>query len=186
MEGTIQIKDNIVIHGKGKAHDRMLKNFLDRLQKKGGTLREEQCQFRAARSALFRFNDKEGMRSDPRTTTNTKGKVEIRHKKVQTQEMDVNPEQMGEWQVAFKEPIIPLIQEETADMTGTTIYIMEEANHTIENIDSSRERIMENLYNSEEEQVTKKESALETEHKPDCRKHKQYNKKASVRKKTGT
>ena len=34
MEGVIQIKDNIVIHGKGKAHDRTLKELLDRLQKK--------------------------------------------------------------------------------------------------------------------------------------------------------
>ena len=35
MEGVVQIKDNIVIHGKGKEHDEKLKELLDRVQNKG-------------------------------------------------------------------------------------------------------------------------------------------------------
>ena len=33
LEGVVQIKDNIVIHGKGKMHDKRLKQFLARLEK---------------------------------------------------------------------------------------------------------------------------------------------------------
>ena len=67
MEGVIQIKDNIVIHRRGKEHNEKLKELLDRLQNKGQMLRVERCQFGAAETTWFGYiYDKDGMRSDPR------------------------------------------------------------------------------------------------------------------------
>ena len=42
-EGVIQIKDDIVVHGKEEVHDERLKIVLARLKEAGFTLREEKC-----------------------------------------------------------------------------------------------------------------------------------------------
>ena len=68
-------------------------------------------------------------------------------------------------------------------MTRTTIYIMEETNQRIHNIDSNREGTWENEDGLEEEQMTVKELATGMGHKPGHSEHKQHNRKAAVRKK---
>ena len=50
LEGVVQIKDNVVIHGKGKEHNENLKKFLARLQDNGQTLRVERCKFGIAKT----------------------------------------------------------------------------------------------------------------------------------------
>ena len=45
LKGVVQIKDDIVVHGKGKEHDANLKDLLKRLDKYGITLRKEKCSF---------------------------------------------------------------------------------------------------------------------------------------------
>ena len=94
----------------------------------------ERCQFGASKTAWFRYTyDQEGMRVDSRTTTNIGENVETRHKVVQTQGTIKNPEQTEEWQEAFNTVRRPQIsrKEGTADMTRTTIYIMEGVNHPV-------------------------------------------------------
>ena len=54
LEGVVQIKDDIVIHGKGKEHDEQLREFLARLWKHGLTLRVKKCKFRVAEVLWFR------------------------------------------------------------------------------------------------------------------------------------
>ena len=43
LEGVMQIKDDVVIHGAGKQHDKRLKKFLGRIEEHGPTLRKEKC-----------------------------------------------------------------------------------------------------------------------------------------------
>ena len=45
LDGVCQIQDDIVVHGKGKAHNERLARVLKRLQEYGFTLREEKCHF---------------------------------------------------------------------------------------------------------------------------------------------
>ena len=45
LEGVQQIKDDIVVHGKGVEHDRRLKALLERLEEFNITLRREKCKF---------------------------------------------------------------------------------------------------------------------------------------------
>ena len=49
LEGIQQIKDDIVVHGKGEEHDKRLKALLERLQQFNITLRREKCEFAADR-----------------------------------------------------------------------------------------------------------------------------------------
>ena len=67
LERVVQIKDDIVIHRKGKAHDERLKLFLARLEKHGLTLRMEKCRLGVAEVLWFgHIYDKDGMRVDPK------------------------------------------------------------------------------------------------------------------------
>ena len=45
LEGIQQIKDDIVVHGKGEEHNKRLKALLKRLQQYNITLRQEKCKF---------------------------------------------------------------------------------------------------------------------------------------------
>ena len=45
LEGVTQIKDDLVVHGKGQVHDDRLEKVLKRLMEYGMTLRKEKCQF---------------------------------------------------------------------------------------------------------------------------------------------
>merc|ERR1719347_1408918 len=45
LEGVTQIKDDLVVHGKGQEHDERLKKVLQRLMEYGLTLRKNKCQF---------------------------------------------------------------------------------------------------------------------------------------------
>ena len=66
LEGVVQIKDDIVIHRKGKVHDERLKLFLARLEKHGLTLRREKCKLGVPEVLWFgHIYDKDGMRVDP-------------------------------------------------------------------------------------------------------------------------
>ena len=54
LDGVVQIKDDIVIHRKGKEHDEWLKEFLARLQENRLTVRLEKCKFGVAEVLWFR------------------------------------------------------------------------------------------------------------------------------------
>ena len=45
LEGVVQIKDDLVIHGEGKEHDNRLEKVMQRLMEYGLTLRKEKCKF---------------------------------------------------------------------------------------------------------------------------------------------
>ena len=45
LEGVQQIKDDIVVHGKGQQHDSRLRALLARLEEYNITLRKEKCKF---------------------------------------------------------------------------------------------------------------------------------------------
>ena len=66
LDGVEQIQDDIVVHGKGEAHDRNLNKCLQRLEEKGFTLRKEKCQF--GKSSVLWFGhifSADGMSPDP-------------------------------------------------------------------------------------------------------------------------
>ena len=66
LELVVQIKDDIVIHGKGKAHNDRLKLFLARLEKHGLTLRREKCKLGVPEVLWFgHIYDKDRMSVDP-------------------------------------------------------------------------------------------------------------------------
>ena len=66
LKGVEQIKDDLVVHGKGKIHDERLKALLGRLSEYGITLRKEKCKFGKPEVHWFGhvFN-KHGMMADP-------------------------------------------------------------------------------------------------------------------------
>ena len=45
LKGVIQIKDDIMVHGKGQEHDDNLRALLKRLHEYGIRLRKEKCNF---------------------------------------------------------------------------------------------------------------------------------------------
>ena len=66
LDGVCQIQDDIVVHGKGKAHDVRQAKVLERLQEYGFTLREEKCHF--GKSSIVWFGhvfSVAGMSPDP-------------------------------------------------------------------------------------------------------------------------
>jgi transposase InsO family protein len=66
LEGVIQIKDDIVVHGCGKEHDTRLEALLVRLEKFNITLRKEKCNFGQQEVKWFgNTYTKQGMSPDP-------------------------------------------------------------------------------------------------------------------------
>ena len=69
LEGVVQIKDDVVIHGTGQEHDKRLELFLKRIQEHGLTLRKEKCKFGVQEVLWFgHVYDKHGMSVDPAKT----------------------------------------------------------------------------------------------------------------------
>ena len=66
LEGVVQIKDDLVVHGVGKEHDTRLDRTLERLRDYGVTLRKEKCHL-GQREVIFfgHVFSKEGMSPDP-------------------------------------------------------------------------------------------------------------------------
>ena len=73
LKGVEQIKDDLVVHGKGKIHDERLKALLGRLSEYGITLRKEKCKFGKPEVHWFGhvFN-KHGMMADPEKVSTVK------------------------------------------------------------------------------------------------------------------
>ena len=66
LEGVTQIKDDIVVHGKGKQHDERLKLLLARLEEHGLTLRKSKCRLGVSEVLWFgHIYNKQGMSADP-------------------------------------------------------------------------------------------------------------------------
>ena len=66
LEGVIQIKDDLVVHGKGQVHDDRLEKVLQRLMEYGLTLRKDKCQFGVEEVIWFGMVfSKQGMSPDP-------------------------------------------------------------------------------------------------------------------------
>ena len=66
LKGVIQIKDDIVVHGKGKEHDANLEALFQRLLEYGIRLRKEKCKL--GKQAIMWFGhifSKQGMSPDP-------------------------------------------------------------------------------------------------------------------------
>ena len=66
LQGVLQIKDDVLVHGKGKDHDENLRKVLQRFREAGLTLRAEKCKMgrREARWFGMIFSE-EGMSADP-------------------------------------------------------------------------------------------------------------------------
>ena len=66
LEGVIQIKDDLVVHGRGQEHDDRLEKVLERLMEYGLTLRKNKCQFGVEEVIWFGMVfSKQGMSPDP-------------------------------------------------------------------------------------------------------------------------
>ena len=66
LEGVTQIKDDLVVHGKGQVHDDRLEKVLQRLMEYGLTLRKNKCQFGVEEVTWFGMVfSKQGMSPDP-------------------------------------------------------------------------------------------------------------------------
>ena len=66
LKGTVQIKDDLVVHGVGKKHDERLEAVLKRCEEYGITLRREKCQFGKEEVKWFgHVFSKQGMSPDP-------------------------------------------------------------------------------------------------------------------------
>ena len=73
LEGVQQIKDDLVVHGKGQQHDLRLEAVLKRLQEFNLTLRFEKCQFGVPEVTWFgNVFSKQGMSPDPEKTRDIK------------------------------------------------------------------------------------------------------------------
>ena len=65
-EGILQIKDNVLIHGRGEEHDERVWKVLKRFEESGLTLRQEKCVFGAKEVKWFGMVfTEEGMSADP-------------------------------------------------------------------------------------------------------------------------
>ena len=68
-EGVAQIKDDVLVHGKGEEHDLRLKQVLQRFREAGLTLRKEKCQLGRPEVKWFgMIFSEEGMVADPAKT----------------------------------------------------------------------------------------------------------------------
>ena len=66
LEGALQIKDDVLLHGRGKEHDERLRKVLKRFQEAGLTLRKEKCVFGEEEVKWFGMvYSKYGMQADP-------------------------------------------------------------------------------------------------------------------------
>ena len=66
LKGVIVIKDDILVHGKGKEHDENLDPCLQRLQERGIRLRREKCKLGQQSVMWFgHIYSKQGMSPDP-------------------------------------------------------------------------------------------------------------------------
>ena len=66
LEGVIQIKDDIVVHGQGQKHDENLRKVLKRLDDYGLRFRKEKCEFGQPEIVWFGHTfTKHGMSPDP-------------------------------------------------------------------------------------------------------------------------
>ena len=66
LEGVTQIKDDLVVHGKGKEHDARLEKVLARLVEYGLTLRKDKCRFGVQEVIWFGMVfTSQGMSPDP-------------------------------------------------------------------------------------------------------------------------
>ena len=73
MRGVIQIKDDIVVHGKGKEHDENLRRVLKRLDEFGLHFRKEKCKFGQPEITWFgHVFTKKGMSPDPENVNHIK------------------------------------------------------------------------------------------------------------------
>ena len=68
-KGVIQIKDDVLVHGVGAAHDQNLEEVLQRFDEAGLTFRREKCQFGVPEVKWFGMIFSEaGMEADPEKT----------------------------------------------------------------------------------------------------------------------
>ena len=66
LEGIAQIKDDIIIHGRGEEHDKRLRAFFERVSSLNITLREEKCKLGQPQVLWFgNIFNKHGMSPDP-------------------------------------------------------------------------------------------------------------------------
>ena len=66
LEGVQQIKDDVVVHGKGTEHDKRLEALFQRFKGHNITLRKEKCQLGLPQVKWFEnFYSKQGMSADP-------------------------------------------------------------------------------------------------------------------------
>ena len=73
LEGVEQIKDDLVVHGKGKMHDKRLRALFVRLHDYGITLRMEKCKLGKPEVQWFgHIFDKHGMKADPEKVATVK------------------------------------------------------------------------------------------------------------------
>ena len=73
LEGVVQIKDDLVVHGTGQEHDARLSKVLQRLGETGLTLRKEKCKFGQPEVLWFgNIFSKQGMSPDPQKVANIK------------------------------------------------------------------------------------------------------------------
>ena len=81
LEGVVQIKDDLVVHGVGKEHDTRLDRTLERLRDYGVTLRKEKCHL-GQREVIFfgHVFSKEGMSPDPEKVEHIKSWPEPKEK----------------------------------------------------------------------------------------------------------
>jgi hypothetical protein len=73
LKGVVQIKDDVVIHGRGREHDERLGKAMQRLEDAGLTLRREKCKF--GRQEVLWFGNifsKQGMSPDPEKVSTIK------------------------------------------------------------------------------------------------------------------
>ena len=73
LQGVVQIKDDVCIHGEGKEHDKRLLAVLHRFQEYGITLRREKCKLGQPEVTWFgNVFHKQGMSPDPAKVANIK------------------------------------------------------------------------------------------------------------------
>ena len=66
LKGVLQIKDDVLVHGKGKEHDENLRKVLQRFREAGLTLRAEKCKMGRKEARWFgMIFSEEGMSADP-------------------------------------------------------------------------------------------------------------------------
>ena len=66
LDGIVQIKDDIIIHGRGEEHDKRLRAFFERVSSLNITLREEKCKLGQPQVLWFgNIFNKFGMSPDP-------------------------------------------------------------------------------------------------------------------------